>query len=400
MASEWRKTTVGDFCPFTYGKGLPERARNESGTFPVFGSNGVVGMHDSPYVEQPGIVIGRKGTVGAVHYSPNPFWPIDTTFYVTSTDDRDLRFTYYLLQSLPLDRMNADSAVPGLNRDAAHSVRISVPDIGEQRRIAPILGARDDKIELNQRMNRTLEQMAATIFKSWFIDFDPVHAKAEGRDPNLPPEIADLFPDAFEESEVGLIPKGWKVKPLSKTVQLLSGGTPKTAKQIYWNGGIPWFSVKDAPSNSDVWVVATERTITQAGLDNSAAQLLPERTTIISARGTVGRLALTGVPMAMNQSCYGIKGIDGYGDCFTYYIMRSSIGRLQRHTHGTVFDTITRKTFDTLQQVMPPGCLTLKFDKVTAPLLERMRSNLLQSMTLARLRDTLLPHLLRGRVSV
>lgn len=280
------------------------------------------------------------------------------------------------------------------------SMQITIPAPQVQRRIAHALGTLDDKIELNRRMNRTLEKMAAAIFKSWFIDFDPVHAKAEGRDPNLPAEIADLFPDSFEDSELGPIPEGWELKPIVESVHLLSGGTPKTSESTYWDGGIPWFSVKDAPSDSDAWVIETERTVTQQGLDNSAAHVLPERTTIISARGTVGRLALTGVPMAMNQSCYGIRGSKGYSDIYTYYIMRRATGQLQRHTHGTVFDTITRKTFETLHQITSPPCLSVAFDGVVAPLFEKMRANLLQSQVLSRQRDTLLPKLLSGELRV
>jgi len=139
MGTEWIETTVGDFCPFHYGKGLPERNRIP-GPYPVFGSNGQVGSHYQPFVNEPGIIIGRKGTVGAVHFSKLPFCPIDTTFYVVSADYRDLRFTYYLLKSLGLDRMNADSAVPGLNREAAHKRKILVPPLSTQRAIAHILG--------------------------------------------------------------------------------------------------------------------------------------------------------------------------------------------------------------------------------------------------------------------
>ena len=180
MASDWSRTTIGSFCPFSYGKGLPEKKRNPNGSFKVYGSNGIVGTHDQPLVDEPGIVIGRKGTVGAVHFASKPFWPIDTTFYVVTTTGRHLRYTYYLLKSIGLENMNADSAVPGLNRDAAHARQILVPSYDEQRAIAHILGSLDDKIELNRRMNKTLEATARAIFKSWFVDFDPVRAKAEG----------------------------------------------------------------------------------------------------------------------------------------------------------------------------------------------------------------------------
>ena len=180
MVGEWREVTVGELAPFAYGKGLTEGQRNSTGRVPVYGSNGVVGFHDASLTNGPTVVIGRKGTVGAVHYSAVPCWPIDTTFYVTGTDPLLVRYRYYLLKSLGLEHMNADSAVPGLNRDAAHARQIRVPSTEtEQRAIAHILGTLDDKIELNRRRNQTLEAMARALFKDWFVDFGPVRAKMQ-----------------------------------------------------------------------------------------------------------------------------------------------------------------------------------------------------------------------------
>jgi len=221
MASEWREVSVGEFAPFAYGRGLPEHLRNPAGHIPVFGSNGVVGTHSDALTLGPAVIIGRKGTVGAVHYSPKPCWPIDTTFYVTDPDPAALRFKYYVLKSLGLEHMNADSAVPGLNREAAHSRKVRIPTLPEQRAIAHILGRLDDKIELNRRMSETLEAMARALFKAWFVDFEPVRAKMEGRWrrgeslPGLPDHLYDLFPDRLVDSELGEIPEGWGVGTLA-----------------------------------------------------------------------------------------------------------------------------------------------------------------------------------------
>ena len=157
--------------------------------------------------------------------------------------------------------------------------------------------------------------------------------------PGLPADLYDLFPDRLVPSELGEIPEGWEVGVLDDVVEILSGGTPKTSVPDYWGGDIPWYTAKDAPSLSDVFVLETERTVTQAGIDNSAAKVLPMGTTIITARGTVGRLACLGVPMAMNQTCYGIRGAHGYPDLFTYWNVRTAVDELQQRTHGTIFDT-------------------------------------------------------------
>ena len=230
VKEEWTITNVGEFAPFTYGKGLPERNRNVSGAIPVFGSNGIVGYHDAALTDGPTIVIGRKGTVGAVHFSPVPCWPIDTTFFVTGSDPDLLRFAYYSLKALRLEDMNTDSAVPGLNRTAAHARVLHVPTESEQRAIAHILGTLDDKIELNRRMNERLEDMARALFKSWFVEFDPVRAKMEGRWrrgeslPGMPAELYDLFPDGMVDSELGDIPEGWEVRTFGTLLDDVIGG--------------------------------------------------------------------------------------------------------------------------------------------------------------------------------
>jgi type I restriction enzyme S subunit len=278
---------------------------------------------------------------------------------------------------------------------------LRIPPITEQRAIAHILGTLDDKIELNRRMNETLEAMARALFKSWFVDFDPVRAKAEGRDPGLPKPIADLFPDSFEDSaELGEIPKGWAAQPFSETIEIIGGGTPKTSVAEYWNGDIPWFSVVDAPSGSDVWVIDTQKKITRESVENSSTRVLPVGTTIISARGTVGRIALVGVPMAMNQSCYGLQGKVGKHGAFTYFATRELVSRLQQHAHGSVFDTITRDTLAGVSMAMPSAKLILEFEDRVGPILERIRVALLSSKALAALRNALLPNLISGAIRV
>ena len=406
MRSDWKQTTLGEFAPFTYGKSLPMRKRNASGQIPVFGSNGIVGYHDTALTDGPTIIIGRKGTAGAVHYSPVPCWPIDTTFFFTDDDAELTRFKYYALRTLGLDNMNTDSAVPGLNRNAAHARELGVPGEAEQRRIARILGAVDDKIDLNRRINATLESIARALYKSWFVDFEPVRAKMSGRWRRgesllgMPAALYDAFPARLVPTEAGDAPEGWDVGVLDDAIELLSGGTPRTSVSEYWNGDIPWYTAKDAPAPSDVFVVDTERKITQAGIDNSPTKMLPAGTTIISARGTVGRLACLGIPMTMNQTCYGIRGTDGYPDYFTYWNIRMAVDELQRRTHGTIFDTITRQTFKLVEAKLPPVSLACEFEKAVLPTMSRILSNLHESQSLSALRDALLPGLVSGEINV
>jgi type I restriction enzyme, S subunit len=173
---------------------------------------------------------------------------------------------YFALPSFKeyINRVAVGATMPSLNTKILSDVPIHLPPLPEQRAIAHILGSLDDKIEANRRQNETLEATARAIFKSWFVDFDPVHAKARGEHPpGMDAATAALFPDSFEESELGLIPRGWRWGTLDETVQIMGGGTPKTSVPEYWDGDIFWFSVKDVPSPSDVFVIETEKQITQ-----------------------------------------------------------------------------------------------------------------------------------------
>jgi type I restriction enzyme S subunit len=281
----------------------------------------------------------------------------------------------YLLQSdLVQDQLRAratGTTVLGIKQSELRKINLTLPPLDEQRAMAQVLGSLDDKIELNRRMNETLEALAQSLFKSWFVD-----------------------------ATQPALPKGWREVPFTETVEIIGGGTPKTSVAEYWDGDIPWFSVVDAPQGSDLFVIGTEKKITQAGVDNSSTQVLPVGTTIISARGTVGKVALVGVPMAMNQSCYGLRGKAGKKGFHTYFVTRALVSQLQQHAHGSVFDTITRDTLASVQVALPPAAVVEQFEEKVSPFMERIRNNLHESRTLAALRDALLPKLLSGELRV
>ena len=270
----------------------------------------------------------------------------------------------------------------------------------EQRAIAHILGTLDDKIELNRRMNETLEAMARALFKSWFVDFDPVRAKAEGRDPGLPKPLADLFPARLVDSELGEIPEGWGTGSILDQAKLLSGGTPKTDVPAYWDGGILWASAKDVSQSGAAFLVGTERTITTRGLEESAAQIIPALSTAVVARGaTTGRMALLGRDMAMNQTCYALTTTSETPFAL-HYRLQHEIDALVRAAHGSVFDTITTKTFSTAEVVVVPPPLLKAFERQAAPTLQRVLMSAVEAHTLAAVRDTLLPKLISGELRI
>lgn len=321
-------------------------------------------------------------------------------------DTLDNTFFKFLLQSDAVQNellsRSTGTTVVGIKQRELRKIALHLPPIDEQRKIGDILGVLDDKIELNRQMNRTLEAVVRAIFKAWFVDFDPVKAKAVGATSfrGMPQAVFEQLPDRFTDTELGAVPNGWGVASLSNLVELIGGGTPKRGASEYWHGDIPWFSVKDAPNEADVWVIDTEEKITTAGLEHSSAKVMRAGTSIISARGTVGRLALAAIPMSMNQSCYGVTGKEGIGDYFVYFTLHDAVVELQKRSHGSVFDTITRRTFDGLKRVLPQPEVLAAFEEVVSPYMMKMRGNLFESKLLADIRNTLLPKLISGDLRV
>lgn len=317
------------------------------------------------------LIISARGTVGEIAQLRQDMAFNQSCYGLLGRNRVINDYLYYLLKNKIADFRSKThgSVFDTITRQTFDQIEVVIPETSEQRAIAKILGDLDEKIELNHRMNKTLEAIAQALFKRWFMD-----------------------------AVQGELPKGWRKGVINDSIKILSGGTPKTTVAEYWDGKIPWYSVEDAPTDSDVFVTDTKRRITQAGVNDSATQILPKGTTIISARGTVGKLALTAVPMAMNQSCYAIRGIDGYPDFFTYYHMKKAVSDLQQQTHGTVFETITRQTFVTVKTVLPPMKLAQEFDCQVEPLMKKIWVNLFESRSLAALRDTLLPKLMSGKI--
>lgn len=274
---------------------------------------------------------------------------------------------------------------------------LTIPPLPDQRAIAATLGALDDKIELNRKMNATLEAMARALFRDWFVDFGPTRAKMEGRPPYLSPDLWSLFPDRLDNEGK---PEGWEEKPLTEFFAIIGGGTPKTSNADFWDGPIPWFSVTDTPPNGSVFVTDTEKTITEAGLNGSSARLVPKGTTIISARGTVGNLAVAGRDMTFNQSCYALRGAGPVGDYATFLIAQNMVSQLQAMAHGSVFSTITRQTFESLSLPMPTERVLQAFEDAVSPLFDKILANVQESRTLAHTRDLLLPRLMSGELRV
>ncbi len=399
--SEWIEKKLGQFAPFHYGKSLPEKDR-EPGEVPVLSSAGVTGTHDKPLVNVGGIVVGRKGTVGSVWLTKVPFWAIDTAFYIRDDPQhRDLRFTYYLLLTLGLGRMNSDSAVPGLNRDHAHDLTVRIPQkVEDQRAIANVLGTLDDKIELNRRMNETLEAIARAIFQSWFVDFDPVRAKANGEPVEsicqrlgLTSELLALFPDSFEDSELGEIPKGWRVRNLDDVASFLNG----LALQKYPVTDVDWLPVIKIAQLRSGSTVSADRASTDVPTD----YVIQDGDVLFSWSGSLEVEIWCGGKGALNQHLFKVAS-DEFPRWFYFLWTRHHLPSFREIAadKATTMGHIQRKHLTAAKTVCPPSALLGIMSRTIDPLIQKAINCRLESQKLAETRDALLPQLLSGKMSV
>ena len=275
----------------------------------------------------------------------------------------DFMFLYYLLKYNRdnIENMGSGTTFKEVSGNTMKSIKVCVPvDIDEQRRIGAVLSAIDDKIELNTAINENLEQQAQALFK------------------NL---IADI------QERV----------PFTSVIQVLGGGTPKTGKQEYWNGEIPFFTPKDVGAP---YVLTTEKSITPLGLDNCNSRLYPVNTVFLTARGTVGKVSLAGVPMSMNQSCYALAGKNGLHQIIVYHYVLETVKALKHKASGAVFDAIITRDFDTESVPALSSEQIDSFIAVAEPIYSDILNRTIENQRLAALRDTLLPKLMNGEIDV
>ncbi len=385
----WRKITLGDAITLKRGYDLPQHQRTE-GRFPVVSSSGTIDHHSKSKVSGPGVVTGRYGTLGKVFFIPNDFWPLNTALYVRDFKGNDPRFISYFLKHLDFSSYSDKAAVPGLNRNHLHETSVRIPaNVSEQRAIAHVLGTLDDKIELNRRMNATLEAMVRALFKSWFVDFDPVRAKMEGRDTGLPKEVAELFPDRLVDSELGAIPAGWRIGQVEDGFEVVMGQSPPGHTYNDTGDGLPFFQ-----GRSDF----SFRYPKNRKFCTAPNRIAEPWDTIISVRAPVGD-----INMASERCCIGRgvatlrprSGAVSYGYCVAQALQKHM--REYEHT-GTVFGAINRRQLARLPLSQPAPDVIRGFENIVHPLDQMIRLRTAEVGTLTALRDSLLPKLVSGEL--
>jgi type I restriction enzyme S subunit len=284
------------------------------------------------------------------------------------------------------------SSVPGFNLGQLKELEILLPPLPTQHAIARILGSLDDKIELNRRMNETLEAMARAIFRSWFVDFDPVWAKAKGRQPAwMDAKMAALFPDGFEEVEGREVPKGWRVESLSNSFNVTMGQSPPGTTYNENGEGMPFFQGRTDfgfryPSVR-VYCTAPTR-FAEAG------------DTLVSVRAPVGDINLTQEKCCIGRGIAAVRHKTG-SRSFTYYQMLAFKDVFALfESEGTVFGSIAKTDFNLIGYISPPDEIVKKFEEIAFPIDQTIENNERQSRTLAQIRDALLPKLMSGEISI
>ena len=336
-------------------------------------------------VKKGDILITSEAPFGQIYYwdSDEKIVLSQRLFDVRLNDEVCHKYVYYFMTShryqKDLEGRATGTTVTGLRQPELLKSTILLPPLSAQRSISSILSSLDRKIELNNKINADLEEMAQAIFKNWFVDFEP-------------------FKDGkFVDSELGMIPEGWKIGTLTDVIKLMPGGTPKTSEPLYWdNGTIPFFSPKDV---NGVYCFTTEKHITETGLNKCSSNLYPKDTIFITCRGTVGKVCLAACDMAMNQSNYAIKAIDGYSQCYVFFLVKSVVERLIKKSNGAVFSAITSKDFD--EEILIPSQKAFEvFTNVFDGFFRRFFTFGTETSRLSLLRDTLLPRLMSGELEV
>lgn len=408
--------TLSEIADIRQGRYLPPDRVSDHASgaapIPIWGARGVIGYTDTPsYTFAIPLVTCRgngcglvQWTGGCANISNNAMALIPLT-----TEPLDARFLYYSLLNTDFGDVTTGSAQPQIT--IGHLSRKPIrwtDDALERAAIAHILGTLDDKIELNRRMNETLEAIARAIFKSWFVDFDPVRAKASGEPPEpicrrlgLTPDLLALFPDRLVDSELGEIPEGWRWSSIGEEVSVRGGATPSTSNEDYWlNGEFAWVTPKDLAGAISTVLTRSERRITAAGVQKISSGQLPRGTVLLSSRAPIGYVALAMIPVSINQGFIAMVCDKRLPNTYVLHWTLENIAAIKQRAGGTTFAEISKGNFRPMPILVPDSRVLQSFNQFATPLYEKVTSNVKESDVLRETRDSLLPKLLSGELRV
>lgn len=426
MTSGWQKVRLSDVADdVTVGHVGPMATRYTPFGIPFLRSQNVkrlrLDLSDVKFIPQdfheqlaksqlsPGdVVIVRTGEPGACALIPDslPVANCSDLVIIRPGNNLDARWLTYYINEVARDHIASHlvgAVQQHFNVGAARTLTLDLPSMPEQRSIAGVLGALDNKIELNRRTSRTLERLGRAIFQAWFVDFEPVKAKAAGARsfPSMPQEAFDALPTHLVESELGPVPEGWRLGCIGDLVTLRGGGTPSTKVDEYWEGGTNcWLTPKDLSGLKDPILLSTDRKITDKGLEKISSGLLPIGTILLSSRAPVGYLVISGVPTAINQGFIAMVCDGPLPPLYVYHWTQSVMDEIKSRASGTTFAEISKTAFRPIKVCVPPKLILKSFTAAVESLFGKLATLIKESKSLEILRDYLLPKLLSAEVRV
>ncbi len=398
----WQERPLGELIVSFDSIRVPvKEADRRAGPYPYYGASGIVDQVDGYLFDGEYLLIAEDGENLRTRQTPvaflarGKFWVNNHAHIVRANQEADTRFLMYSLAATDISGYLTGSTMPKLTQGNMNRIPILAPPRDEQRAIAHILGALDDKIELNRRMNETLEAMARALFKSWFVDFDPVRAKIEGRDPGLPKHIADLFPDSFEDSELGEIPRGWGVGALGDLLcQRVERcvASPETAARPYVP--IDCISPKSLFLTESKPGAEAQSSLTKfykGDILFGAMRPYFHKVCIAPFDGTTRTTAFVFFPRHLEDFAFATLQLHH----------RDTIDFATRHSTGsTIPYAVWMDSLATMPMIAPPSEIRKAFNRLVRPFLVRIAEPYFENRTLAALRDTLLPKLISGELRV
>src|SRR5208283_2356677 len=356
MGGEWEYVSLGEVSVNHDAVRVPvKESERKPGPFPYYGASGVVDHVDSYLFDGEYLLVAEDGENLRTRQTPlafiarGRFW-VNNHAHILQGSSRALtRFLHYALAAGDIAPYLTGAVMPKLTQANLNRIPILLPPMREQERIVDLLAALDDKIELNRRITETLEATTLALFKSWFVDFDPVRAKAEGRPTGLPDETAALFPHQLGEDG---LPVGWQMTPISELFEVVGGNTPRTDTDSYWGGPHEWATPKDLSNLDTPILLRTERTLSDAGLSQSNSGLVPRGSLLLSTRAPIGYMAFADQPTAINQGLAGLAPKElsaayAWGWCI------ANLDNIKANAGGSTFPEISKSTLRNLAMLAP-----------------------------------------------
>ncbi|MXW97485.1 MAG: restriction endonuclease subunit S [Acidimicrobiaceae bacterium] len=361
------------------------KAEQQPGPYPVISSSGPTSHHSEYKCEGPGVVVGRKGSLGGVYWSEGSYWPHDTTLWVRDFKDNHPKFIYYFLHTLDLARFDVGASNPTLNRNHLHAIEVRIPPLPVQKRIAYTLSTLDDLIDSNRSQVAILEATTRLLYREWFVHFRfPGHEAVE-----------------LVDSDFGPIPEDWEVSQVSDVLETVGGGTPAKTEEAFWEDGtVQWFTPTDLTRAGAAFAFDSALKITERGLKKSSAKLFPAGSVMMTSRATIGTISIAATPATTNQGFITCVPSDRLTSNYIYFWLHANVDLFLSLAGGATFKELRKSTLRELPLLLPGQREMDSFEDSVEPMMSLLKNLLQQNQVLLEARDLLLPRLVSGELDV